>query len=152
VRYQNRLGHLGVGLLGAAESLHDRRKVRAGIGEEIIGAVVGERSQEGFSGDCWPLPGRCRGHSCFVPKLPAAMDFGRYFYWGAVLTDGSEGDNGPARSRFMRALVYCPPLVGRGSLATNPLIPSPPARGLSLATSAHSRASGNPGTISGFKI
>jgi len=44
------------------------------------------------------------------------------------------------------------PLVGGAHSQPTRSFPSPPARGLSLATSAHSRASGNPGTISGFKI
>ena len=65
VRHQNRLRHLGVGLLGAAEGLDDRREVRAGIGEEIVGAVIGQRAQECLGGDCWPLSARCRRHALF---------------------------------------------------------------------------------------
>ena len=68
VRHQNRLRHLGVGLLGAAEGFHDRRKVGAGIGEEIIDAVIGERAQERFGGDRRPLSRRCRGHA-FRPLI-----------------------------------------------------------------------------------
>ena len=63
VRHQHRLRHLGVGLLGAAEGFDDRREVGAGIGEEIIDAVVGERAQERLGGDCRPLSGRCRRHA-----------------------------------------------------------------------------------------
>ena len=63
VRHEDGLGHLGVGLLRAAEGLDDGREVRAGIGEEIIGAVIGERPQERLGRDCWPLSGRCRRHA-----------------------------------------------------------------------------------------
>ena len=51
VRDHQRLRHLGVGLLGAAEGLDDRREVGARVGEEIVDAVVGERAQERLSGD-----------------------------------------------------------------------------------------------------
>ncbi len=66
VRHQNRLRHLGVGLLGAAEGFDNRRKIRAGIAEEVVNAVIGERAQEGLGGNRRPLSGRC-GHCAFRP-------------------------------------------------------------------------------------
>jgi hypothetical protein len=51
VRNDQRRGHLGVRLLGAAEGLDDRREIGAGIGEEIIDAMIGQRAEEGLSGD-----------------------------------------------------------------------------------------------------
>ena len=72
MRHQNGLGHLGVGLLGAAEGFDDRREIGARIAEEIIGAVIGERAQEGFGGDRLPLaPGRCGGHCASPLRAPA---------------------------------------------------------------------------------
>ena len=68
VRDHQRLRHLGVGLLGAAEGLDDRREIGARIGEEIVDAVIGERPQERFAGDrraflgVGPLRGRLCGH------------------------------------------------------------------------------------------
>ena len=68
MRYQHRHRHFGVGLLGAAEGFDDRRKVCTGIGEQIIGAVIGERAQEGLGGDRGPGSWcRCRGH-VFRPR------------------------------------------------------------------------------------
>ena len=46
-----RLRHLGVGLFRAREGLDDRREIGAGIGEKVVGAVIGERAQERLSGD-----------------------------------------------------------------------------------------------------
>ena len=91
VRNQDRLRHLGIGLLGAAEGFHDRRKIGAGIAEEIIDAVVGERAQERFGGDRWPLaPGRCERHA-FRPG-PRPPGGGRcYWLCQAVLRDGRRG-------------------------------------------------------------
>ena len=51
MRNDQRRRHLGVRLLGAAERLDHGREIGARIGEEIIDAVVGERAQEGLSGD-----------------------------------------------------------------------------------------------------
>ena len=70
VRHQNGLWHLGVRFLGAAEGFHDGGKVRAGIGEEIVNAVVGKRAQKGFGGDRWPLSRRCRRHGVSSPGYP----------------------------------------------------------------------------------
>ncbi len=61
---------LGIGLFGAAEGFHDRRKVGAGIGEEILDAVIGQCAQECFGGNRWPLSRRCCGH--FVSPLVAS--------------------------------------------------------------------------------
>ena len=55
VRHQHRPWHLGVGLLGAAERLDDRREIGAGIAEEIVDAVIGQRSQEGLGGNRRPF-------------------------------------------------------------------------------------------------
>src|SRR5262249_60175351 len=60
---QNGFRNLCVGLLGAAEGLDDRREVRARIGEEIVGAVIGQGAQERLGGDCWPLSDRGRPHA-----------------------------------------------------------------------------------------
>ena len=74
MRHQNGSGYLGVGLLGAAEGFHDRREIGAGIGEEIIDAVVGERAQEALRGDHWPLCGRC-GHLVSPPSSACVRMF-----------------------------------------------------------------------------
>jgi len=79
VRNQDRLGNLGVGLLGASERFHDRRKIGAGIAEEIIDAVVGERAQERLGGDRGPLPSRCDGHASRPLRRPPAPSFGKCF-------------------------------------------------------------------------
>jgi hypothetical protein len=66
VRDHQRRRHLGVGQLGAAERLDDRREVGARVGEEIVDTVVGEGAEEGLSGDGWAALalGALRGRLC----------------------------------------------------------------------------------------
>ena len=90
VRHQDRLRHLGIGFLGAAEGFHDRREIGARVAEEIIDAVIGERAQEGLGGDRRPLSGRC-GHLVSPPRpkfrAPAAV-LVRYCCGGVLLDLG----------------------------------------------------------------
>ncbi|MBV6487294.1 MAG: hypothetical protein GHHEDOFH_01238 [Pseudorhodoplanes sp.] len=51
VRHEHRLRHRMVGAPCARIGLHDRREIGAGIDEEIIDAVAGERAQEMVGGD-----------------------------------------------------------------------------------------------------
>ncbi len=77
VRNQDRLRHLGIGLLGPAERFHDRRKIGAGIAEEVVDAVVSERAQECLGGDCRSLAPACRNGHAFRPVWRPRLGGGR---------------------------------------------------------------------------
>ena len=100
VRHQHGLGHLGVGFLRAREGFHDGREVGAGVAEEIVGAVVGERAQEGFGGDDRPFAcARCNGHSS-APEVSTRRPV--FLCWNSVA--------GSSTRRAMR-LTTEPPLL-----------------------------------------
>ena len=89
VRHQDRLRHFGVGLLGAGEGFDDGREIGAGVAEEIIDAMVGERAQEGFGCDDRP-PAWCQCHALRPVSRPLRAR-APLFAVASVLRDGGRG-------------------------------------------------------------
>ena len=85
-------GTLALVFLARLKASHDRREIGAGIGEEIIDAVIGQRAQEALGGDRRPLCGRC-GRSRFAPKFRAQADV--FNYYGKSYSTGGGADNSP---------------------------------------------------------